>query len=97
MKSFFIHVVLLLAISLNLAQDYSINTLIGHNDSVTSLLVLPDGSLVSGSFKELRIWNISKNETTKILNGHSSYVFSLVILPNNILASASIKNDKIIL
>jgi WD40 repeat protein len=97
MKSFFIHVMLLLAISLNSAQDYSINTLIGHNDSVTSLLVLPDGSLVSGSFKELRIWNISKNETIKILNGHSSYVFSLVILPNNILASASIKNDKIIL
>jgi WD40 repeat protein len=97
MKSIFIILMLLLAINLNLAQDYSMNTLIGYNNSVTCLLVLPDGSLVSGSFKEIRIWNISKNEITKILNGHSSYVFSLVILPNNILASASIKYDKILL
>ena len=56
-----------------------------------SLVVLPDGSLASGSFdKTIRVWDVSKGITLKTLTGHRSDVYSLVVLPDGSLASGGI-------
>ena len=59
-----------------------------HVDNwITSLTFLPNGDLVSGLFKEIRIWsngdNSNKDFTLKqILTGHASSVVSLLNLKN---------------
>ena len=46
----------------------NINKKISENKaSIDCLFVMPDGSLVSGSFKELRIWNMELSTTLIIL------------------------------
>ncbi len=55
-----------------------------------SLVVLPDGSLASGSADNTtRIWDTKSGETIKILTGHTAGVCSLVFLPDGLLASGS--------
>ncbi len=61
----------------------------GHMAGVRSLVVLPDGSLASGSFdKTIRIWDSNTGEELKKLEGHTIFR-SLVVLPNGNIASGS--------
>jgi WD40 repeat protein len=56
--------------------------------SVTSLAVLPDGKLVSGSFdRTVRIWE--NGTCCHILKGHTLEVTCLAVLPDGMLASGS--------
>ena len=53
---------------------------------LNSIILLNNGNLASGSFKEVLIWQkITETsfELIKNLAGHNSMVFSLVVLPNN--------------
>ena len=45
-----------------------------------SLAVLQDGSLASGSYQGIRIWNVKNSEQIKTLTGHTDFVESLVVL-----------------
>lgn len=68
-----------------------IRTLIGHNESVSTLTVLRDGTLASGSFdKTIKIWNVTTGSLVKTLIGPSKKVTSLVVLFDGTLVSASI-------
>ncbi|WP_330926814.1 WD40 repeat domain-containing protein [Candidatus Sororendozoicomonas aggregata] len=71
-------------------------TLTGHKGCVTSLLVLPDGRLVSGSYdKTIKIWDLSKpqgHRCVAILTGHSGEVLALTLLPDGRLVSGSADN-----
>jgi F-box and WD-40 domain protein CDC4 len=60
----------------------------GHRDSIWSLAVLPDGSLVSGSGDHsVRVWD-SGGDCLHTLK-HKSSVYQLVVLPDGRLASCS--------
>jgi WD40 repeat protein len=62
---------------------------------VTSLCVLPDGRLASGSDDaEIRLWDIATGVATTRLTGHTGAVRALCVLPDGRLASGS--HDKTI-
>ena len=71
-----------------------VNTLQGHTNVVSSLVLLPDGKLASGAYdKSIRIWDTNNNfNCVNTLQGHTSYVLSLVLLPDGKLASGSYDN-----
>ncbi|WP_330927144.1 WD40 repeat domain-containing protein [Candidatus Sororendozoicomonas aggregata] len=68
-------------------------TINAHKDSVTSLLVLPDGWLVSASYdKTIKVWDLSKPKGERcvaILTGHEGPVHTLTLLPDGRLVSGS--------
>ncbi len=68
-------------------------TLTGHKDCVTSLLVLPDGRLVSGSYDNtIKLWDLSKPQGERCmatLTGHEGRVHTLTLLPDGRLVSGS--------
>ena len=60
----------------------------GHTDWVTSLLLLSDGRIVSGSFDStLRIWNPSSGLCETVLQGHTREVTSLLLLSDGRIVS----------
>ena len=64
--------------------------LTGNLHSIRSLVVLPNGLLVSGSNDGLiKIWDTNTGNEIKTLIGHEDYVLSLFILKNNDLVSSS--------
>ncbi|CAF0995100.1 unnamed protein product [Brachionus calyciflorus] len=71
-------------------------TLLGHSSMVTSLILLENGDLASGSYdKTIRIWNVNNSYALKTINTDSPYaILSLTLLPNGQIACAS--EDKII-
>ena len=65
-------------------------TLRGHSSWITSLAVLSNGDLASGSFDaSIKIWDTSNGTLKSTLTGHASTVYALVALPNGDLASGS--------
>ncbi len=55
----------------------------GHTGSVTSLTVLKDGSLVSGSCDEtINIWNAETGSIIKQLIGHTRFNIFLLVDTN---------------
>ena len=48
--------------------------------SLAAFNVGPKSFLVSGSFKEISIWNVNDGSLLKSLNGHSDWVTSLTVL-----------------
>ena len=68
-----------------------IKTLKGHTDYVTSLIVLSDGKIVSGSAdKTIKIWNpMDKYNCIRTLEGHNSNVCSLMRLKDDKIVSGS--------
>ena len=78
----------------NLDKVITIKTLTGHTDSVTSLVVLSDGTLASGSNDNtIKLWDYSTGYLIKTLIGHTRWVTSLVLLSdmhssNELLASS---------
>jgi WD40 repeat protein len=71
-----------------LINDFQLNIL--------SLLVLPNGNLVSGSGDSIiRVWNISSDKPQTTLKGHKKGVNSLALLENGNVVSASFDTVKI--
>lgn len=64
-----------------------------HRHPVAALAFSPDGkTLASGSFKEIRLWNLSAGQAhlAKILHGHQDMITTLAFSPDNqTLASTS--------
>jgi WD40 repeat protein len=55
----------------------------GHKHSINSIVISPDGRLlVSGSFRELRLWSLPEGKLIKKQEGHKSYITSLAISPD---------------
>jgi hypothetical protein len=62
----------------------------GHAAWVTSLCLLADGRLVSGSQDNtIRLWDMAMGAETACLEGHTSSVRALCVLPDGRLASGS--------
>ena len=66
---------------------------IGHTDPVVALAFSPDGNiLASGSFKEIRLWNVTLDGVARatVLQGHRDMVTTLAFSPDSkTLASTS--------
>jgi len=62
----------------------------GHTGSITSLAILPNGRLASGSHDEtIRLWE-PDGTPGPVLRGHTSFVTSLAFRPDGRLASGSL-------
>jgi hypothetical protein len=65
----------------------------GHSESVTSICLLADGRLASGSFdRTIRVWDLMAATETACLRGHTGPVTALCVLPGGPLASGSDDN-----
>lgn len=74
------------------ANGELLRTFVGHTDSVNSLAVLKDGTLISGSQdKTIRVWDVKNNQTLNVLKGHSSGILALLVLPDGNVASSSLR------
>ncbi len=57
--------------------------LLGHSDTVTSLVSLPNGYLASGSSDfNILIWNVTALSLVRTLTGHTSKVNDMKVLTN---------------
>ena len=75
---------------INVATGEVLQNLAGHTGSVTSLALLPNGQLASGSADgTVRIWDIATGQCLQILTGHKRGVIFLAALPDGRLASSS--------
>jgi WD domain, G-beta repeat len=68
---------------------YLIDTLTGHADKVTSVVMSPDGkTVVSGcADKTVKVWNLEKGKVIRTISGHSGEISSVAVSPDgNFLA-----------
>jgi hypothetical protein len=68
---------------------YLINTLCGHSDKVTSVVISPDGkAIVSGcADKTVKVWNIHTGKKLRTITGHAGEISSIAVSPDgNFLA-----------
>ena len=75
----------------NPTADYiCVRTFEGHTDSVTSVAVMDNRYVVSGSFDEMvKIWSLNTVECLHTLSGHTDWVQGVAVLPGNEIVSAS--------
>ena len=78
----------------NPAADYScVETLASHTGGVSSVAVMADGRIVSGSHdKSVKIWSLVPKACVATLTGHTNYVKGVAVLPYNELVTASNDN-----
>ena len=63
-------------------------TLVGHEDGVYALVLLPKGRLASGGYEgSVRVWDLTTGECEHTLLGHTQIVTSLALLLGGQLAS----------
>jgi WD40 repeat protein len=78
----------------NAALDANSNIYKGHAGGVTTIAILPDGSLLSGSDDNSIIrWRVGQVTPLEIYTGHSGPVRCLAILPDGFFLSASGDNS----
>lgn len=69
---------------LDLTSGKKLQTLSGHSDKVTTIMVTFDGSRVlSASDKTLKVWGLANGQELHTLNGHSDKVTAITVTPNN--------------
>jgi WD40 repeat protein len=69
----------------------------GHNGSILSMAILPNGNLVSGSSDgSIIVWDTNNGSIINKLQGHTSYVRTLAVLKNGDLVSGSFDGSIII-
>ena len=75
----------------NPAADYScVETLAGHTGIVSSVAVMADCRIASGSKdKSVKIWSLVTKSCVDTLMGHSGSVRGVAVLPYNELVSVS--------
>ena len=61
----------------------------GHHRNVFSLKSLPLNRIASGSWGEIKIWDLDSGACLQTLNGHLDSIDGLVCLPNGNLVSCS--------
>ncbi len=68
----------------NSSINFLANTLTGHSEGITSIVISPDGqTLVSGSWdNNIKIWNLKNGNLIRTLSGHSNVIDSIVISPD---------------
>jgi WD40 repeat protein len=72
----------------------SFHILSGHISFVTSLALLPDGNIVSGSDNTtLKIWDVNTNECKKTILGHQCNIKSVITLPDDKIVSCSVDGN----
>ena len=78
-------------ISLSLPESSIFTELIDHHTSrVNALAVLPNGTVVSGSWVDtLKVWDVEQGKCLKTLEGHKNSVLALAVLPNGTVVSGS--------
>ena len=65
-------------------------TINGHNTSVATVAILPNGNIVSGSeYTTIIIWDSTTGAEIRTLMGHTDYVWSVAILSNGNIVSGS--------
>jgi WD40 repeat protein len=64
-------------------------TLTGYIKEVTSLAVLQNGDLASGTNQQISIWNSSTGSLKRNLTGDTNWIYALAVLKNGDLASGS--------
>ncbi|MHA7841427.1 MAG: hypothetical protein ACX932_06135, partial [Gammaproteobacteria bacterium] len=70
-----------------------LNTWMGHTKSVSAVTVLPDGSVVSGSWDNtLRHWDPQTGQCLNTWTGHTSTVWDVTVLPDGTVVSGSRDN-----
>jgi WD40 repeat protein len=76
-----------------------VKTLTGHQDSVNSVVISPDGgTVVSGSDdKTIKIWDLNTGDLKQTLTNHKSSVYSVAISPdcNTVVSGSEDKTIKI--
>jgi len=76
-----------------------LKTLESHTDTVKSVCVTPDGSLIiSGSDdKTIKIWNLKTGDVLNTLESHTGYVLSVCVNPDGsfIISGSGDKTIKI--
>ncbi|NJL62836.1 MAG: WD40 repeat domain-containing protein [Methylacidiphilales bacterium] len=68
---------------------YLTNTLTGHSDNVTSVVINPDGqTIVSGcADKKVKVWDIQTGKILRTIAGHAGEISSIAVSPDgNFLA-----------
>ncbi|OGB83349.1 hypothetical protein A3F66_03080 [candidate division TM6 bacterium RIFCSPHIGHO2_12_FULL_32_22] len=62
----------------------------GHDKKITSIAILPNGDIVTGSYdKTARIWDTITGIEKRKLTGHTHEIFSIAILPNGDIVTGS--------
>lgn len=62
----------------------------GHDNTIWTLVELPDSTLASGSYDStICLWNILQQEPIQTLTGHKAKITSLCVLKDGMLASGS--------
>ena len=65
----------------------------GHTSMITSICLLPDRRIVSGSYdKTLRIWDPASGACLRVLEGHEIGILSVCALPDGRIVSGSFDN-----
>ena len=70
-----------------------LKTLNGHSYKVSSLRLLKNGHLASGSTKEIKIWDLENGQCIMTLNGHNGDIECIEELSNNQLLSGADDGD----
>ena len=73
-----------------------VGSLQGHSDSVYSVSFSPDGTKVaSGSYREVKLWDVTSGECLQTLEGHSGWVRSVSFSPDGTKIASGSRDDTI--
>lgn len=71
-------------------EDQPMDKLVGHTNTIFSLINLPNQQLASGSCdKTIKIWDIPTLKCVHTFIGHTGFIWSLTLLSNDKLISSS--------
>ena len=78
------------------ASGQELFTLSGHESTVSTIALLPNGWLASGSYETIKLWDLEERKEVRTLEGHTDKILSLQVLKNGNLVSCS-RDDELII